>query len=1084
MKKLLLLLVFLCGYSAIVSAQNSYLKVVVNFRDSMNLYWNQAIPCVIKNTDSSSNPNGLVSVTHLDWPGTAYDSMSIDSGYTPQDISIHYYVCGSWFTLDTVLTGSYYSEYTITPPCSQPCNPNYSGYFLTNPQKLRVTPGQTSSNYLHTWDFGDGTVVSGVSAADVTHTYRSTGNFVITHTVYHNSGYCSESRSDTVNVASLPCKPDFTYGGDGLVAAFFPEHPGLSRKHDWTFGDGSGTVTQENPSHAYASTGTYTVTHRIYDTVSGCDTSISKQILVSNTCQAHIRVLKNDPWSNGLQLEDSSVYNSSFPIKYYWRSEYSPGSYYQYYPWFSSAGQKTVSLKIRNGTCVDSTAVTLGIGTDCNTPVISLQQASPTPYNPNYYVRVEGLSQRPFTEYRWKFPDGSTRTGNGTLYAHNSSDSFDIWLYWDNGLNCMDSLKQRVSMPFDSSLNITSFSATNDGNSGYTTFQRAIQGHYTSVTLDYGDGTQTNYFAGSHWYPATGTYTAKLVVSNGFVSDSMTFPVSITNANQCFGGNISINTVWNKPNHRYFQSSVNLNYDLFPNGYSDLDFNWVFSDSSKHYDNYFSDSFATGHYTVWLQVSDPLGKCNLNDSDNFTVGNPISCNALFGSYAPNSANPRAIKFTPAHTASSYSWDFGDGSTSTQQSPTHTYANYDSYTVTLTVTGTGCSDTKTQTINVYGYCNAYFSYSFVAPYTIRFIRNTSSGTHYNRSVWYFGDGDSAFTGDTVIHTYNGAGGYYPTCYGADSNGNKNSGCNYTQWLGISTCGWYTGNNMLYGLLKFDDTVRYDFDSVKLYLIGHDSVAGTLTALDSFMVSDSATYNIDLSCHTGPFLLKAACYAGTKYYADFFPTYSADATLWSNANRITDTSGFHQMNINMVRGNNPGGPGFIGGYISQGANKSGAALEGIQVNLYTENGDPVAYTYSLAAGRYEFSNLAYGKYQVLVEIPGKPSGIQWVILSADEPTADGRDFEVNKESVSTLNAYRPAALIPVKVYPNPGSGEVFVECEYALEFEGIYDMTGKRLTAETETRSNGYRLDLRSLPAGNYLILLNSEQGPLRIRYTKQ
>jgi PKD repeat protein len=50
-------------------------------------------------------------------------------------------------------------------------------------------------------------------------------------------------------------------------------------------------------------------------------------------------------------------------------------------------------------------------------------------------------------------------------------------------------------------------------------------------------------------------------------------------------------------------------------------------------------------------------------------------------------------------ATSWSWDFGDGSTSIEQNPTHTYSDPGIYTVILTVTGAGGSDTEIQTDSI-------------------------------------------------------------------------------------------------------------------------------------------------------------------------------------------------------------------------------------------------------------------------------------------------------------------------------------------------------------------------------------------------
>jgi len=59
-----------------------------------------------------------------------------------------------------------------------------------------------------------------------------------------------------------------------------------------------------------------------------------------------------------------------------------------------------------------------------------------------------------------------------------------------------------------------------------------------------------------------------------------------------------------------------------------------------------------------------------------------------------------VNFTPATTnATSYTWDFGDGSaTSSATSPTHTYAAAGSYTVQLIVSNGSCSETVTQKVN--------------------------------------------------------------------------------------------------------------------------------------------------------------------------------------------------------------------------------------------------------------------------------------------------------------------------------------------------------------------------------------------------
>jgi PKD repeat protein len=68
------------------------------------------------------------------------------------------------------------------------------------------------------------------------------------------------------------------------------------------------------------------------------------------------------------------------------------------------------------------------------------------------------------------------------------------------------------------------------------------------------------------------------------------------------------------------------------------------------------------------------------------------------SAAPTSGKaPLTVNFSDQSIgATSWSWDFGDGSTSTEQSPSHAYTDPGTYTVNLTATGPEGSDTKTKT----------------------------------------------------------------------------------------------------------------------------------------------------------------------------------------------------------------------------------------------------------------------------------------------------------------------------------------------------------------------------------------------------
>jgi PKD repeat protein len=104
---------------------------------------------------------------------------------------------------------------------------------------------------------------------------------------------------------------------------------------------------------------------------------------------------------------------------------------------------------------------------------------------------------------------------------------------------------------------------------------------------------------------------------------------------------------------------------------------------------------APGTYTVCLTVTDACGV----DSSCQTL--TVTCPVALPGFTSSIGNGGMVTFTNTTnpSATSYSWDFGDGNTSTLQDPTHVYATSGTYTVCLTVTDDCGTDTYCELLTV-------------------------------------------------------------------------------------------------------------------------------------------------------------------------------------------------------------------------------------------------------------------------------------------------------------------------------------------------------------------------------------------------
>src|SRR6267378_1207092 len=225
-------------------------------------------------TSTSSDPDG--SIASYSW--TFGDGATA----TLQNPSNTYATGGTYTVTLTVTdnlgaTNSASKSVTVGPVNQPPVaafTQNCSGLACSFTSTSSDPDGSIAS---YSWTFGDGATAT---LQNPSNTYATGGTYTVALTVTDNQGATNTtSKSVTVN---RPPVANFTSSCSLLACSFTstssdPDGPIAS--YSWTFGDGA-TAALQNPSHTYATGGTYTVTLTVTDN-QGATNATSKSVTVN-----------------------------------------------------------------------------------------------------------------------------------------------------------------------------------------------------------------------------------------------------------------------------------------------------------------------------------------------------------------------------------------------------------------------------------------------------------------------------------------------------------------------------------------------------------------------------------------------------------------------------------------------------------------------------------------------------------------------------------------------------------------------------------------------------------------------------------
>ena len=370
------------------------------------------------------------------------------------------------------------------------------------------------------------------------------------------------------------------------------------------------------------------------------------------------------------------------------------------------------------------------------------QQIGCAPMTVNFQDQSFGTVE----SYQWSFPGGNpaTSTQQNPVVVYNTPGVYDVSLEVSNSAGS-NSLFQPGYITVQSPA-VPNFIYTVDGTT--VTFVNQSTNADNQI-WDFGDGNTSLEENPTYDFGMDGIYNVTLTASN--VCGPMTFTQQIVIITPPIAGFTADQTDGCVPLQVQFSNQSSANSG---------NFSWVFeggTPATSNQENPLVTFAQAGSFDVTLTVSNAAGQNMASETGYITVGPLPTPDFSF----TNIDGELEVDFTNNSTdATTYSWDFGDGSFSTNENPNHSYNAGGEYTVTLTATNSCGSETTSQTVSLLIAPTAGFSVentSGCAPFEVQFSDQSSgNATAWN---WTFEGGTPATsTEQNPTVTYNTPGIY--------------------------------------------------------------------------------------------------------------------------------------------------------------------------------------------------------------------------------------------------------------------------------------------------------------------------------------
>ncbi|MCI5164815.1 MAG: PKD domain-containing protein, partial [Candidatus Electrothrix sp. GM3_4] len=392
-----------------------------------------------------------------------------------------------------------------------------------------------------------------------------------------------------------------------------------------------------------------------------------------------------------------------------------------------------------------------------------------------FTVSYDGSSSSGAVSYRWVFGDGDMSNESRTEHIFAVAGTYTSTLTVTDRQGNINTKNVAVNVSDLSGSDLTASFITDPtpllGIAPFTVSFDATgsTGDISSYSWNFGDGSSGNGTQTSHAYTTAGSFSAVLTVksSNGSISQK-NITVNVGQAAVAVIATTPVSLSGNTPFTVFFDATGSTG-DI-------SSYSWDFGNGSSGDGAQTSHTYTTtGSFIAALTVTSSNGSTS---EKNVTVNVGQAPVAVIAT-APVSLSgdmPFTVSFDATGSTgdiSSFSWDFGDGSSGDGTQASHTYITAGSFSAVITVTSSnGSTSEKNVTVNVGQAPIAVIATTPVSlsgdtPFTVSFDATGSTGD-ISSSSWDFGDGSSG-DGAQANHTYTIAGSFTAALTVTSSNG---------------------------------------------------------------------------------------------------------------------------------------------------------------------------------------------------------------------------------------------------------------------------------------------------------------------------